>query len=93
MFFGCNGRGRGLVSILKFLSIALKWPELSFFGQLFSLFLETGSYLGIGPVDDDSLNMSGGDNYEEEMVDKAEEEEKQFNNMMESIGADRVIDE
>lgn len=68
-------------------------PELSFFCQLFSLFLETGSYLGIGPVDDDSLNMSGGDNYEEEMVDKAEEEEKQFNNMMESIGADRVIDE
>ncbi|XP_078332284.1 EF-hand calcium-binding domain-containing protein 4B-like isoform X5 [Crassostrea virginica] len=52
-----------------------------------------GSYLGIGPVDDDSLNMSGGDNYEEEMVDKAEEEEKQFNNMMESIGADRVIDD
>lgn len=52
-----------------------------------------GSYLGIGPVDDDSLNMSGGDNYEEEMVDKAEEEEKQFDNMMESIGADRVIDD
>lgn len=37
--------------------------------------------------------MSGGDHYEEDMVDKAEEEEKQFNNMMESIGADRVIDE
>lgn len=37
--------------------------------------------------------MSSGDNYEEEMMDRAEEEEKQFNNMMESIGADRVIDE
>lgn len=53
-----------------------------------------GSYLGIGPSpDDNSLNMSSGDNYEEEMMDRAEEEEKQFNNMMESIGADRVIDD
>ncbi|XP_055996109.1 EF-hand calcium-binding domain-containing protein 4B-like isoform X5 [Ostrea edulis] len=52
-----------------------------------------GSYLGIPPVhDDDSMNLSG-DNYEEDMVDKAEEEEKLFNNMMESIGADRVIDD
>eukprot|EP00105_Crassostrea_gigas_P035085 XP_019919233.1 PREDICTED: ras and EF-hand domain-containing protein homolog isoform X5 [Crassostrea gigas] len=53
-----------------------------------------GSYLGIAPSpDDNSLNMSGGDHYEEDMMDKAEEEEKQFNNMMESIGADRVIDD
>ncbi|XP_062606448.1 EF-hand calcium-binding domain-containing protein 4B-like isoform X2 [Saccostrea cucullata] len=52
-----------------------------------------GSYLGISaPVNDnDSLNLS--DHYEEEMGDKAEEEEKQFCNMMESIGADKVIDD
>ncbi|XP_061175177.1 EF-hand calcium-binding domain-containing protein 4B-like isoform X2 [Saccostrea echinata] len=51
-----------------------------------------GSYLGNAPVNDnDSLNLS--DNYEEEMGDKAEEEEKQFSNMMESIGADKVIDD
>lgn len=67
--------------------------KLSLFENTMAILFETGSYLGIPPVhDDDSMDLSG-DNYEEDMVDKAEEEEKQFNNMMESIGADRVIDE